>query len=508
MPASEPAKWLRRPRNASHVLILGVALLHLLAALRLPLVGYEAHYALYGYYLDLSYVDHPPLVGWLQALVLMFASTDLALRVVPITLSVVSQYLLLGLVRTLYPRGSPWLGFVSVLLLQGMAVTHLAMTMAPDVPLLPLSILAVWMTHKVLEDSRWRDWLGLGLVLGLAGLAKYTAVTLALSVVLALLLAGKARAFLGPRPWVSALLAAIIISPVLIWNWQHDWVSFTYQFSYQIRKEGATSGWSLLRALEMQGGQVAGYSPLVYVGGIVAVVWALRRGQAGSRLLLVFALPVLLLLSWVSGFGRSAVHWTYVGWVLATPVIAEWLIASWSRRAVRGLAYVSAAYSAMLIVFAAVVLIPGVYSRLLMLFATVALILGVPFPDKLSHPLTLIAGWDKATETAERLRRDMATREGGDASPVLLVQNWHHARWLAWYGRPTPVLDAGRRRSQYSVWFGEVKPGTRGILVVPSPRGGVPGVDAEGLRCKLVDEMPAVYGTIPMQVFYFFACES
>jgi 4-amino-4-deoxy-L-arabinose transferase-like glycosyltransferase len=491
MPASEPVSWLRRPQNASHVLILGFALLHLLAAARLPLAGHEAHYALYGYYLDLSYVDHPPLVGWLQALVLKFASTDLALRVVPITLSVVSQYLLLGLVRTLYPQGSPWLGFVSVLLLQGMAVTHLAITMAPDAPLVPLSILAVWLTHQVLEDGRWRDWLGLGLVLGLAGLAKYTAVTLALSVVFALLLAGKARAFLGPRPWASALLAAVIISPVLIWNWQHDWVSFTYQFSYQIRKEGATSGWSVLRALRMQGWQVAGYSPLVYAGGILAVVWAVRRGQAGSRLLLVFALPVLLLVSWVSGFGRSGVHWTYVGWVLATPVVADWLMAFWSRRAVRGLAYASAAYSAMLLLFATLTLFPG-----------------VPFPHKFSHPLALIAGWNKATEAAERLRRDMVRRDGGVSEPVLLVQNWHHARWLAWYGRPSAVLDAGRRRSQYSVWFGEVEPGTRGILVVPSPRGGVPGVHAEGFRCRLVEEMPAVYGTIPLQVFYFFACES
>jgi len=216
----------------------------------------------------------------------------------------------------------------------------------------------------------------------------------------------------------------------------------------------------------------------------------------------------LLFFSWASGFGRSAAHWTYVGWVLATPVIADWLFASWSRRAVRGLAYASAAYSGLLIFFAAVVLTPGIYSRLLMLFATVFLTPGVGSPDKVGHPLALIAGWDKATEAAERLRRDMVRRDGGVSEPVLLVQNWHHARWLAWYGRPTVVLDAGRRRSQYSVWFGEVEPGTRGVLVVPSPRGGVPGVHAEGFRCRLVEEMPAVYGTIPVQVFYFFACES
>ena len=32
----------------------------------------EAHYALYGLHLDWSYFDHPPLVGWIQALPINF----------------------------------------------------------------------------------------------------------------------------------------------------------------------------------------------------------------------------------------------------------------------------------------------------------------------------------------------------------------------------------------------------------------------------------------------------
>ena len=60
--------WLPEPRRAVLWIILASTLLHLGLALYLPLASHEAHYASYGFRLDYGYVDHPPLVGWLQAL--------------------------------------------------------------------------------------------------------------------------------------------------------------------------------------------------------------------------------------------------------------------------------------------------------------------------------------------------------------------------------------------------------------------------------------------------------
>ena len=34
----------------------------------------------------------------------------------------------------------------------------------------------------------------------------------------------------SPYPWAAVLVAAIVFSPVLIWNCQHDWASFRFQF--------------------------------------------------------------------------------------------------------------------------------------------------------------------------------------------------------------------------------------------------------------------------------------
>ena len=71
------------PWPATLWLTLVVAALHLLVAGRVPLSADEAHYALYGLHLDWSYFDHPPLVGWLQALVLPVSSSEFALRLWP-----------------------------------------------------------------------------------------------------------------------------------------------------------------------------------------------------------------------------------------------------------------------------------------------------------------------------------------------------------------------------------------------------------------------------------------
>ena len=60
------------------VLVLLSTLIHLLVAGRFELSGDEAHYALYAYHLDWSYFDHPPLVGWLLAMVTALLSTATA----------------------------------------------------------------------------------------------------------------------------------------------------------------------------------------------------------------------------------------------------------------------------------------------------------------------------------------------------------------------------------------------------------------------------------------------
>ena len=475
----------RQPRTATHLLIGGFALLHLLMASMVPLTAFETHYALYGAHLDWSYIDHPPMVGWIQALVQWFSHSDLAMRVAPIVLMTLSQYLLVALVRRLFPDESPWLSFVTLLVLQGATIVHASIAMAPEVPLLLFGLAVVWFTHRVLQHPGLGNWLGLGVSLGLCGLSKYTGVTLALSLCLVLLLCRGPRFFFQRGFWLAVCAAGLLVSPVLIWNWQNDWASFTYQLAYQMEDSG--SQWSLHDALDMQLQQFGFYSPLLYVAGLAGALSSWGKRETGTRVLLCFALPILLVFTYTSGAGGTKVHWFLLGWVFLAPLAARWLMSHWQARAVRLLAMGSASLSVLVLLVALILPLPG-----------------LPFPDY-GHPLSRLLGWEAASERAESLRRQWMAESGGEM-PVVLVDNWHYAGPLAWYGHPTDVRYYGSSDNQYRIWYGRPQSDTRGILVLFDEKDRVPRADWPDYDCQQVDTLPALRGEVITRMFYFYRC--
>ncbi len=475
------------PWGATHALILAFVLLHLLVAAGLPLITFETHYALYGRHLDWSYLDHPPMVGWLQGLVQYFSRTDFSMRLAPIAILTASQYLVALLALRLFPRASPWLGFYSVLLLQGAVIMHLGFAMAPEIPLLLSGLLVLWFNLRIIEDDRPVDWVGLGVALGLAALSKYTAITLAFSVLLALWCNGRLASLFKPRGWIAVGLAALLVSPVLWWNLANDWASFRFQLGYQLESEESSAAWSLGEALNKQLEQMGAYSPALYIGGIAAVIWGLRQ-PGNPRLLLSFALPIFGLFIWMSGAGRSSAHWTLLAWTYLAPLSALWLVNFWDLLAVRLLVYVSAGISGAALVLAMVAMLPF-----------------IPFADY-QHPLNRILGWQEAAARAQSLRQQMAA-EGGGKAPVLLVSNWHYAGPLAWYEPDAVVQNTETEPSQYPLWYGEVTSESRGILVVFDKQDEQTGLHEPGFDCRQVDSMPVYRGSTRVRSFFFYRCE-
>lgn len=436
------------PITATSALLALVTLLHLAVMGRFGLSGDEAHYALYGLHLDWSYFDHPPLIGWLQALILPISDSNLALRLWPLVLGLFSGILIYRLARTLYPEESPWLGFIAVVLLQSALVFQLlSMAMLPDSPLLPLSLAAAWLTYRVLEQERKREWLLLGLVLGLAGLAKYTAVLLVPSILLMLIVQGRWRALLSPWPWLGVVVALFMIAPVLYWNWLHDWISFAYQLGHGM----PARDWSLSRFGISLAGQLVAYGPLLAILAPLALLTGLRGWRdPGMRYGLIFGLPVLLFFAWSSGFNTVLPHWTLVGWVMLIPLLASWLHRHWSRRGLRIAVWGGLVYSLLLtLILHAEFFHPW-----------------MPFAEQ-RHPLADLHGWEQAVEAAREQRRQMATLPG--PTPVLFSGNWSYSSHLAWRARPDTVQTLGRSGDQHEIWFGTPRAGARGILIVPGP---------------------------------------
>jgi 4-amino-4-deoxy-L-arabinose transferase-like glycosyltransferase len=263
----------RSPWRASLWLIAGFSAIRLLVGGSSGLSVDEAHYALYGLHPDWSYFDHPPLIGWLQALVLPFSESTLALRVLPVMLFAATGLVLYRLTRSLFPQESPWLGFISVALLQsGLMFQLIGIAMLPDTPLLLLGLLVLWVLQGALTTAQMRYWLALGLLLGLAALSKYTAITLVATVLISMAFTRQWRQLLNPAVWLAMLLAALVMLPILYWNARHDWISFLYQLHHGT----GNLHWQASRFLLSEAAQLLVYGFGVVVFGVIALVSAAR----------------------------------------------------------------------------------------------------------------------------------------------------------------------------------------------------------------------------------------
>ena len=301
----------QHPRHSA--LLAALVLLHAVVGGLIGLSVDEAHYLLYAYHPALSYFDHPPLVGWVQWPWLALDAPVGVLRLVP-------GLLWLGTVLAVYRlaeylQGSSNFGHAGDAGLWALGALALApllhvlgIGLVPDTLLMFFTILLMGQTLRLMRSdglSHGGAWLAWGCLLGLAGLSKYTAILMALASGLCLLSAHGWRVLRSPWAWLAVLLALIMVSPVLVWNAQHDWVSFRYQGQH-----GAGSGWHVAEVARFALVQMLAFGPLL--------LWGLSGHSKHGALRLFFALPWLVL-AYLAGGGSSLPHWTAPAWVALAP---------------------------------------------------------------------------------------------------------------------------------------------------------------------------------------------
>lgn len=97
-----------------------------------------------------------------------------------------------------------------------------------ELVLWPLSALFL---YQAIERDRWRDWLLMGLCLGLGLMAKYLTALLMAGMGLFLLINPRGRAvFFRPGFYVSALFFFILVLPHIYWLFTHDFITIQYAF--------------------------------------------------------------------------------------------------------------------------------------------------------------------------------------------------------------------------------------------------------------------------------------
>jgi 4-amino-4-deoxy-L-arabinose transferase-like glycosyltransferase len=355
--SAKPETSVFRQLLAVAMLIVAMTTLRVIYAGVIDLRTDEAYYWTWSKENVLSFLDHPPMIAWfIRFGTAIFGDTNLGVRFAGVLAMLVTQLLLADTVR----RVTHDVRAVVIAVLMPEAALYYGLLMAkvsPDVALIPFATAMLWALVRLHESGDGRWWLAAGLFAGLAMLSKFTAIMLAPAVLAFMLVPAWRRRWLrSPYPWAAALIAVVVFSPVLIWNWQHDWASFKFQFV----RATATHEMSFRTVgdyIGLQFGLVGFILLPVVLSGVALTAWrGYRRGDAVAILLSTAVLVPFCYFFWKSLTLRVGDTWPMFIWpagfaaaainiaMLPREGFPDWMIKStvaWARAAiVSGIAFV------------------------------------------------------------------------------------------------------------------------------------------------------------------------
>ncbi len=337
---------LKTDNAATRQLYCAVALVAAMTALRIvyacvtELRTDEAYYWTWSKENVLSFLDHPPMIAWfIRFGTAVFGDTNFGVRFAGILAMLVMQLLLVDIVRrATHDRRAM---IIAVLMPEAAVYYGLLMAkVAPDIAMIPFAVAMVWALVRLAGSGDGRWWLAAGLFGGLALLSKLTAVLLVPAVLAFMLVPDWRRRWLtSPYPWLAALIALAVFSPVLIWNSQHDWASFKFQFVRAV----ATHGLSLRTVGDFIGLQFGLVGPIllpVVMSGVVLTAWrGYRQREAVSILLSTCVLVPFGYFFWKSLSLRIGDTWPMfmwpVGFAAAAINLARLSQEGWQARTVK-----------------------------------------------------------------------------------------------------------------------------------------------------------------------------
>lgn len=383
----------------------------------------EAYYWNYAMHPDIGYLDHPLMVAWIiRPFVLVLGNIEFAVRAGAFLCWLATAWFSYLLTRDALGRPAALRALTLVAVLP--VYFFFGFFMSPDAPLAACWSAALYFTYRIVVREDARAWLWLGVAIGLGLVSKYTIALLAAAIVLFLLADRPSRKWLArPELYAGALIALLLFSPAIAWNWQQDWISFSFQgqdrlasrFSFSLPRFAA----NVILLLTPTG--------VLSVIGLVVCRKQLAAGFGRGQLLLAWLafFPVAVFAT-ISLARVSKLNWTGPAWLALVPLMAllvtpgneagEPRLLTWCRRAwpptiVACLVFYGAAMQW---------LGPGLP--------------GVPYPENMH-----LIGWREFGREIEQLAQRHA-RETGQEILVVGMDRNRIASGLAFYR--TQYLDA------------------------------------------------------------------
>lgn len=294
--------------------LLGVGLcFRLFIMAQIGFIDDEAYHWTWAKNLSYSYYDHPGMVAWMiWPFSTIFGDHAFVIRLPSFFMFCGILYLIYKLASEIFDDQTGRIAslLVFVIPLWGFA----SLGTLPDVPLAFFWILLFyifWQSVKPTADA-WsvkKTWLWLGFIMGLGMNSKLTCCLIGLGFGLYLLLTPRLRRhLLSPWPYVGMLITFAMMAPVFLWNMNHHWASFEYQF---LRRHTEAHGADWNRWLQFWSYQWIFMSPGIYFFMLWAMLNSLLKWKDERwRLLLLVPLPALALFYYQPLMSAYKPHWS------------------------------------------------------------------------------------------------------------------------------------------------------------------------------------------------------
>lgn len=291
----------------------------------------EVYYWTYALYPALSHFDHPPMVGFvIQAFTFdLYFDSEFFIRLGAVILGGANTWLIYLIGRKVKDKLT---GLFAALLYNTSVYCFViaGIFILPDTPQLFFWLLSLYMIIVALPDKETTKAsrniiFYAGIPLGLAMLSKYTSVFLWVGVGLYILFFNR-KWLKTAELYMSVLLSLIIFSPVILWNIENNFISFSFQSDrVGIFGAGLRPDYFFTELF----GQIFYNNPFNFVLIIMALV-ALktkkyRLSNDYTQILLLTSIPLIFVFLFFALFNRTLPHWTGPAYLSLIIIAASWL---------------------------------------------------------------------------------------------------------------------------------------------------------------------------------------
>lgn len=463
-----------------------LTLFRLIFSTHFELVADEAYYWQWGRHLDACYRDKGPAVAWTIAAGTWLAGDNaFGVRWLGVLLAAGTAWQAFVLARRLFDESVALAVVLISAIVPLCAVGAIIMTIdSLSVFFWAWSLNLAW---TAIQTNRKGAWALLGFAIGCGFLAKFTNILQLVSIFFYLVCTPSKRKLIFSSGTILMLIVfAVCASPILYWNWIHDWPNQRALESRSSLDVGFhVRPWELLKFL---GDQAMVISPLLYLGLLAGVIGmaVTRFREDRVRFLVCDFLPIYGCFTFFSLNVAGKGNWTAPALISG----AILTVVFWRGQLAR----------------AKVWWIP-VGAALCIALAETAMLHDIPMLhlSPRQDPLQRARGWKDLAAHVEKWEKAYST-------DFVIGNHYSSASLLAFYlpGQPTTYTPTSKLvDNQYCLWPGyKVGPNTAALYVTDdSNPGAVNGnVRNEFKQVRLLEKFYTQNQGRPVKEFQIFLC--